>query len=101
TKTFITSGCRADFVTTAVRTGGPGHAGVSLIVIERETPGFTVSKRLHKMGWWASDTAELSFESCRVPRANLLGDENAGFVPIMMNFARERLLLAGSCVAIA
>ena len=101
TKTFITSGCRADFVTTAVRTGGPGHGGVSLIVIERGTPGFSVSKKLHKMGWWASDTAELSFENCRVPKANLLGDENSGFVPIMMNFATERLLIAGNCVAIA
>jgi acyl-CoA dehydrogenase len=101
TKTFITSGCRADIVTTAVRTGGPGHGGVSLLVIERGTPGFTVSKKLEKMGWWASDTAELSFEECRVPVANLIGDENAGFVPIMMNFATERLLLAGNCVAIA
>jgi acyl-CoA dehydrogenase len=101
TKTFITSGCRADLVTTAVRTGGPGHAGVSLIVIERGTPGFSVSKKLEKMGWWASDTAELSFEECRVPVANLIGEENGGFVPIMMNFARERLLLAGTCVAIA
>jgi len=101
TKTFITSGCRADLVTTAVRTGGPGHGGVSLIVIERGTPGFTVSKKLDKMGWWASDTAELSFQDCRVPVANLLGDENAGFVPIMMSFASERLLISGSCVAIA
>ncbi len=100
-KTFITSGCRADFVTTAVRTGGPGHGGVSLLVIERGTPGFTVSKRLEKMGWWASDTAELSFEDCRVPTANLIGEVNGGFVPIMMNFASERLLIAGNCVAIA
>jgi acyl-CoA dehydrogenase len=101
TKTFITSGCRADLVTTAVRTGGPGHGGVSLIVIERGTPGFSVSKKLDKMGWWASDTAELTFENCRVPAANLLGEESSGFIPIMMNFATERLLLAGSCVAIA
>jgi acyl-CoA dehydrogenase len=100
-KMFITSGCRADFVTTAVRTGGPGHAGVSLLVIERGTPGFTVSKKLAKTGWWASDTAELSFDGCRVPAENLLGQENAGFIPIMMNFATERLMLAGSCVAIA
>ena len=100
-KTFITSGCRADFVTTAVRTGGPGHGGVSLLIIERGTPGFTVSKKLAKMGWWASDTAELSFEDCRVPVANLIGEENSGFVPIMMNFATERLLLASNCVAIA
>src|SRR4029079_18964201 len=80
-KTFITSGTRADFVTTAVRTGGPGHGGVSLLVIERGTPGFSVGKKLAKMGWWASDTAELVFDGCRVPRANLLGEENAGFVP--------------------
>jgi acyl-CoA dehydrogenase len=100
-KTFITSGCRADFVTTAVRTGGEGHGGVSLLVIERDTPGFSVSKKLDKTGWWASDTAELTFEDCRVPKANLIGVENAGFVAIMMNFVTERLYLAGQCVAIA
>ncbi len=100
-KMFITSGCRADFVTTAVRTGGPGHGGVSLLVIERGTPGFHVSKKLKKTGWWASDTAELTFEGCRVPIENLVGEENQGFVPIMMNFANERVFLAGQCVAIA
>jgi acyl-CoA dehydrogenase len=100
-KTFITSGCRADFVTTAVRTGGEGHGGVSLLVIERDTPGFIVSKKLDKTGWWASDTAELTFEDCRVPADNLIGMENAGFVAIMMNFVSERLYLAGQCVAIA
>ena len=100
-KTFITSGCRADFVTTAVRTGGEGHGGISLLVIERGTPGFHVSKKLKKTGWWASDTAELVFEGCRVPAENLIGMENAGFVAIMMNFVSERLFLAGQCVAIA
>jgi acyl-CoA dehydrogenase len=100
-KTFITSGVRADFVTVAVRTGDEGHAGISLIVVERGTPGFSVGKKLHKMGWWASDTAELVFERCRVPAANLIGDENAGFLAIMLNFATERLYLAGNCVAIA
>ncbi|MBI2390866.1 MAG: acyl-CoA dehydrogenase family protein [Deltaproteobacteria bacterium] len=100
-KTFITSGVRADFVTCAVRTGGEGHAGISLLVIERGTPGFTVGKKLHKMGWWASDTAELHFEGCRVPVEHRIGDENAGFLAIMMNFATERLMLAGNCVAIA
>ena len=100
-KTFITSGCRADFVTTAVRTGGEGHGGISLLVIERGTPGFTVSKKLAKTGWWASDTAELHFEACRVPVANLVGEENMGFLAIMINFATERLFLAGQCVAIA
>ncbi len=100
-KTFITSGVRADFVTVAVRTGGEGHAGLSLLVVERGTPGFSVGRKLEKMGWWASDTAELVFESCRVPAANLVGEENEGFLAIMLNFANERLYLAGQCVAIA
>jgi acyl-CoA dehydrogenase len=100
-KTFITSGCRADIVTTAVRTGGEGHGGISLLVIERGTPGFSVSKKLKKTGWLASDTAELAFEDCRVPVANLIGEEHAGFYAIMVNFANERLFLAGQCVAIA
>lgn len=100
-KTFITSGTRADYITTAVRTGGDGHGGISMLVIERDNPGFHVTKKLDKMGWWASDTAELLFEDCRVPAANLIGDENAGFAIIMANFVTERLLLAGSCVAIA
>lgn len=100
-KTFITSGSRADFVTVAVRTGGEGNAGVSLLIIERDTPGFTVSKKLKKTGWWASDTAELAFDDCRVPAANLIGAENTGFLAIMMNFTQERLLIAGQCVAIA
>jgi acyl-CoA dehydrogenase len=101
TKTFITSGCRADLVTTAVRTGGESHGGISLLVIERDHPGFHVSKKLEKTGWWASDTAELSFEDCRVPVANLIGQENGGFAAIISNFVTERLMLAGQCVAIA
>jgi acyl-CoA dehydrogenase len=100
-KTFITSGVRADVVTCAVRTGEPGHAGISLLVIERGTPGFSVGRKLHKLGWWASDTAELAFEDCRVPAENLIGSENAGFLLIMANFVTERLMLAGQCVAIA
>ncbi|MEZ4288945.1 MAG: acyl-CoA dehydrogenase family protein [Polyangiales bacterium] len=100
-KTFITSGTRADFITTAVRTGGTKHDGVSLLVIEKGTPGFSVSRKLEKLGWWASDTAELTFEDCRVPAQNLIGAENGGFVMIMMNFMAERLMLAAQCVAIA
>lgn len=100
-KTFITSGVRADLVTTAVRTGGEGHGGISLLVVERGTPGFSVTRKLEKTGWWASDTAELAFEDCRVPADNLIGEENAGFFAIMINFATERLFLAGQCVAIA
>jgi acyl-CoA dehydrogenase len=100
-KTFITWGARADVVTTAVRTGGEGHGGVSLLVIERGTKGFSVGRKLAKTGWWASDTAELVFEDCRVPVENLVGEEGQGFVAIMQNFVSERLFLAGQCVAIA
>lgn len=93
-KTFITSGCRADFVTTAVRTGEPGAHGVSLLVVERDTPGFEVTRHLDKMGWQCSDTAELSFTDCRVPAANLVGAENIGFVQLAQHFLSERLMLA-------
>jgi acyl-CoA dehydrogenase len=93
-KTMITSGTRADFVTMAVRTGGPGNKGVSLLVVETDSPGFTVSGKLKKMGWWASDTAELSLDEVRVPAKNLLGQEGAGFYGIMSNFQKERLYLA-------
>ncbi|MEA3223218.1 MAG: acyl-CoA dehydrogenase family protein [Thermodesulfobacteriota bacterium] len=93
-KTFITSGSRADYVTTAVRTGGPGHRGISLLIIEKGTPGFGVSRKIDKMGWRGSDTAELFFEDCEVPVENLLGEENKGFSYIMLNFENERLLLA-------
>jgi acyl-CoA dehydrogenase len=101
TKTFITSGARADFVTTAVRTGGPGHAGISLLVLERGTPGFTVVRRLEKLGWRCSDTAELSFVDCPVPAANLVGGEGTGFAQIMRQFQTERLLLAVQAYATA
>jgi acyl-CoA dehydrogenase len=93
-KTFITSGARADVLTCAVRTGGPGPHGLSLLVIESTTSGFSVSNVLKKMGWWASDTAELLFEDCLVPAENLLGEENQGFYGIMENFQHERLQLA-------
>jgi hypothetical protein len=91
-KTFITSGMRADYVTTAVRTGGPGPVGISLIVIPGETAGLTRTP-LDKMGWWASDTATLYFEDCRVPARYLLGTENSGFRLIMENFNYERLFM--------
>lgn len=93
-KTFITSGIRADFVTTAVRTGGPGAGGISLLVIPTDTPGFSRSTPLKKMGWWVSDTAQLFFDDCRVPAENLIGQENMGFYAIMANFQKERLQLA-------
>ena len=97
TKTFITSGCRADFVTTAVRTGGPelrGARGISLMVIERGMPGFEVSRKLDKMGWRSSDTAELSFTDVRVPASHLVGAENTGFQLIGAAFLSERIALA-------
>ena len=93
-KTFITSGVRADYYTVAVRTGAPGFAGISLLLIEKGTAGFTVGRQLKKMGWWASDTAELFFDDCRVPVGNLIGTENMGFACIMGNFQSERLALA-------
>lgn len=100
-KTYITSGCRADFVVTAVRTGGDGAAGVSLLVIEKGTPGFEVTSKLDKMGWRASDTAELSFVDARVPVANLVGAENSGFVQIAQAFLTERIALAAQAYASA
>lgn len=100
-KTFITSGGRADFVTTAVRTGGPGARGVSLLVVERGTPGFTVTRRLAKMGWLCSDTAELGYAGVRVPAGNLVGEEGTGFGRIMRQFVTERLALAVHAYAVA
>ena len=99
-KTFITSGMRADYVTTAVRTGGPGAAGVSLLAIPTTSSGFSATP-LHKMGWWASDTATLYFDDCRVPARYLLGVENAGFPMIMENFNYERILLIAGMVEAA
>lgn len=98
-KMFITSGCRADFVTTAVRTGGPGARGVSLLVIPTDTPGFAVSRKLKKLGWRSSDTAELSFQDCRVPAANIVGELGTGFKQIARNFEVERLTMATQCYA--
>lgn len=100
-KTFITSGCRANFITTAVRTGGPGYKGISLLMIDSATPGFSVAKKIRKMGWHASDTAELSFVDCRVPAENILGGEGQGFLGIMINFQNERLALAVMAHAVA
>jgi acyl-CoA dehydrogenase len=99
-KIFITSGMRADVITVAVRTGGPGAGGVSMLVVDGDTPGLTRSP-LKKMGWWCSDTAQLHFDQCRVPAANLLGQENGGFALIMFNFNHERLMLAMQAYALA
>jgi acyl-CoA dehydrogenase len=100
-KTYITSGVRADFVVTAARTGGPGAAGVSLIVVDKDTPGFEVTRKLDKMGWRSSDTAELSYTDVRVPAANLIGAENSGFLQIAAAFVSERVGLAAQAYASA
>jgi acyl-CoA dehydrogenase len=93
-KTYITSSTRADFVTTVVRTGDDPHHGLSLLVVDTSTPGFTVTRRLDKMGWLCSDTGELSYVDVRVPAANLVGAEGSAFVQVAQNFASERLGLA-------
>ena len=94
-KTFITNGIRADYVVTAVKTDpAAGHKGISLLVIEKGTPGFAAARKLEKLGWNASDTGELVFEDCRVPKENLVGRENDGFYYLMENFAWERLIMA-------
>ncbi len=94
-KTFITNGVRADFLVCAVRTTeGGGHHGISFLVLEREMDGYEIASKLEKLGWHASDTAELSFTDVEVPAENLLGEENGGFYLIMANFQWERLLMA-------
>jgi acyl-CoA dehydrogenase len=99
-KTYITGAMRADYLTCAVRTGGEGAGGVSLLLIEMDSPGVTRT-RLKKQGWWASDTAQIFFDDVRVPVENLIGAENHGFVGIMMNFNGERLGMAAGCTAMA
>ncbi|MFX1760002.1 acyl-CoA dehydrogenase family protein [Rhodococcus sp. As11] len=100
-KLYITSGTRADFVTTAVRTGDAGAGGISLVVVPTDTPGFTVSRKLDKMGWLCSDTAELFYDDVRVPASNLIGAENSAFAQIAQQFQGERLSLAFQAVATA
>ncbi len=94
-KTFITNGVRADFLVTAVKTTADGgHQGLSFLLIEKGMEGYSVSKKLEKLGWRASDTAELAFDDVFVPDENLLGEENKGFYLIMANFQWERLVMA-------
>jgi len=94
-KTFITNGVRADFLVTAVKTTQEGgHHGLSFLLLEQEMEGYSVSQKLKKMGWHASDTGELAFQDVFVPDENLLGEENKGFYLIMANFQWERLLMA-------
>ena len=101
-KTFITSGIRADYLTVAVRTDpqSRGSRGLSILLVEGDTPGLTRTP-LAKMGWWASDTAHLRFDNCRVPAANLVGPEGAGFLAVMLNFNSERFTLAAGAIGFA
>ena len=94
-KLFITNGVHADLYFVAARTAplDTGSRGVSVFIVEKDTPGFSVGQVLDKAGWRSSDTAELVFDGCRVPAANLLGVENQGFRALMQNFQRERLAL--------
>lgn len=94
-KTFITNGGHSDLAIVAVKTdpqANPPHAGVSLVLVEKGTPGYTIGRMLHKLGNPCSATAELSFEDCLVPPENLLGPEGSGFKTIMRNFQQERLI---------
>jgi acyl-CoA dehydrogenase len=101
-KTFITSGMRADFITVAVRTdpGSRGPNGISVLLVDGDTPGLTRTE-LKKMGWWASDTAHLRFDGCRVPVANRVGVEHEGFKTFMNNFNGERLFMAAQAYSFA
>ena len=98
-KCWITNGTRADVITLAVRTGGAGFGGISLVTFPTDVKGFKVTRKIKKIGNHASDTAELAFEDCRIPRRYLLGEENHGFYYIMMNFQGERLIAAVAAVA--
>jgi acyl-CoA dehydrogenase len=101
-KMFITNGVRADWYIVACKTDpDKGHRGMSQILVDKGTPGLAVSRRLEKLGWRTSDTAELSFDDVRVPIFNLLGRKNQGFYQIMHGFQTERLVLAAGSVASA
>jgi len=93
-KTYITGGMRADYVSTAVRTGGAGAGGVSMLLIPTDAEGFSRTALDRKQGWWASDTATMYFDNVRVPVSNLIGEENQGFKVIMTNFNSERMGMA-------
>lgn len=97
TKMFITNGVHANLYFVAARTG-PGKREVSMFIVEKGTPGFSVGRALRKTGWLSSDTAELVFDNVRIPAANLLGEEGKGFYSVMKNFQTERIALAAMAV---
>ena len=99
-KTYITNGTRADFVTLLCKTNpDAGHMGISIILVPTDLKGFSISKKLKKMGNWSSDTAELFFEDVTIPQRYLLGEEGQGFIYLMQNFQSERLIASTSAVA--
>ena len=93
-KMFITGGMQASFFVIGARTGGDGMGGISLFFVDADTPGFSRTPIERKMGWWASDTATLYFDECRIPATNIMGEENKGFFAIMDNFNFERFMMA-------
>ena len=97
TKLFITNGVHADLYFIAAKTTSARH-GMSMFIVEKGTPGFTVGRSLKKSGWLSSDTAELVFDDCRIPADNLLGEENKGFYSVMKNFQTERIALGAMAV---
>ena len=99
TKMFITNGALADVLFVAAKTDpAAGSKGISMFIVERGMKGFSVGRRLDKHGWRSSDTAELVFDNCRVPAANLLGEEGRGFYSIMRNFQNERIAIGSMCI---
>ncbi|MCP4328020.1 MAG: acyl-CoA dehydrogenase [Alphaproteobacteria bacterium] len=99
-KTFITNGVHADLLFVAARTDAAtkGSRGISMFIVRRDDPGFSVGRQLEKMGWHCSDTAELVFDDCRIPADRLLGAENQGFYAVMSNFQNERLVIGAMIV---
>jgi acyl-CoA dehydrogenase len=98
-KMFITNGALADLYFVAAKTDpAAGAKGISIFIVEKGTPGFSVGRKLDKMGWRSSDTAELVFDDCRVPAANLLGEEGRGFYAVMKNFQNERVAIGAMCI---
>jgi acyl-CoA dehydrogenase len=100
-KMFITGGMQASYFVIGARTGGAGLGGISLFFVEADTPGFSRTPIERKMGWWASDTAVLYFDNCRIPHAQLMGEENRGFIAIMDNFNYERYMMAAQMLGMA
>jgi acyl-CoA dehydrogenase len=100
-KMFITGGMQASYFVIGARTGGDGMGGISLFFVEADTPGFSRAPIERKMGWWASDTATLYFDECRIPAANLMGEEHKGFYAIMNNFNNERFWMAAQMLGMS